>query len=139
MRFRGPFVFLSNFAACPVRLGGVLYPSVEHAYQATKTLDPVQQEAIRRAITPAAAKRLGRTVVVRPDWEAIKLEVMYQLLRGKFHREPWRAQLLAIPGLIVEDNDWGDTFWGVCRGRGENHLGRLLMQIREELRQEAGG
>lgn len=139
MRFRGRFAFLSNVAPCPVRLGGVVYPTVEHAYQAAKTVDPVQRETIRRATTPAAAKHLGRSVVVRGDWDDIKREVMRHLLRCEFHRQPFRSRLLAIRGPIVEENDWGDTYWGVCRVRGENHLGRLLMQVREELRQEAGG
>jgi N-glycosidase YbiA len=139
MRFRGPYAFLSHVAPCPVRLEGVVFATVEHAYQAAKALSPERREAIQRCPTPAAAKRLGRTLEVRPDWEAITLDVMRQLLRQKFRREPWRTWLLAVSGPIVEDHDSGDTFWGVCRGRGENHLGRLLMQIREEWRQGTGG
>ena len=60
---------------------------------------------------------------------------MRDLLRQKFAREPLRSQLLATgEAKLIEGNHWGDTFWGVCRGQGENHLGMLLMKAREEIR-----
>lgn len=130
--FRGDRWFLSNFFPAPVVLDGVTFPTVEHAYQAAKTLHRPSREVVRRAVTPGQAKRLGRTLILRPDWEAVKLQVMEALLRQKFADPALRAKLRALPGEIVEENTWNDTWWGRCRGRGENHLGRLLMRIRDE-------
>ena len=85
--------------------------------------------------TAAEAKQTGRTLSLRPDWETIKLGVMEQLLRQKFTTHAaLQDQLKSTrPHSLVEDNTWGDTFWGVCKGQGANHLGRLLMSIRDEL------
>lgn len=134
-KFSGSFRFLSNFYPAPVSMRGEIYPTTEHAFQAAKTLDPAERKTIRSASTPGQAKRLGRTVALRSDWEEIKLDVMAACLRAKFSREPLRSRLLATDkATLVEGNEWNDTFWGVCRGVGENHLGRLLMEVREELR-----
>jgi len=135
LEFRGPFRFLSNFWFTPVTLDGETYPTVEHAYQAAKTLSIVRRRAIQEAPQPGDAKRQGRTVPLRPGWDAMRLDVMCDLLEQKFAREPLRSLLLATGEvLLIEGNHWGDTFWGVCRGMGENHLGRLLMAAREEIR-----
>ena len=130
--FRGDLWFLSNFFPAPVVLDGVTYATVEAAYQAAKTLHRPSREVVRRAAIPGQAKRLGHTLILRPDWEAVKLQVMEALLRQKFADPKLRARLAAIEGEIVEENTWGDVWWGRCRGRGENHLGRLLMRIRDE-------
>ena len=134
--FRSQYAFLSNFYPCRVLLDGVTYGSVEHAFQAAKTVNPVERERIQRCSTPGAAKRLGREVVLRPEWERIKLGVMKELVRQKFTHDPrLRAQLLkTYPHPLVEENTWGDRFWGVCGGVGENHLGRILMEVRADLR-----
>jgi hypothetical protein len=81
------------------------------------------------------AKKLGRKCTIREDWDYIKLGIMDQILRAKFEQNPnLMAKLKATaPKELVEGNTWGDTYWGVCRGRGENHLGRLLMKIRDDL------
>lgn len=131
--------FLSNFWPAVVSLPGDpnVYASVEHAYQAAKSLDADQRWAISMARTAGGAKRLGKTVRLRPDWERVKLDVMLDLLRQKFiHAD--LAKLLRATGTaeLVEGNTWGDTFWGVCNGVGENHLGRLLMQVRTEITTE---
>lgn len=134
-RFTHEYRFLSNFWPAPVDLDGMTYPTVEHAYQAAKTLDPNEREWVRLAITPGDAKRRGRRVTVSADWESRKLQVMEDLLRQKFDpsRDQLYKMLLGTRGRgLVEGNDWGDTFWGVCRGEGQNHLGRLLMKIRDE-------
>lgn len=135
MRFRGDYAFLSNFYPVQVTYAGRVYPTTEHAYQAAKTTDPDERLAIALAPTPGAAKRAGRYVKLRPDWESVKLAVMEELLREKF-REPRLRKLLVDthPEKLVEDNTWGDRFWGVYEGRGENHLGKLLMKIRLEIR-----
>lgn len=130
-RFEGPFAFLSNFFPAPV-FG---YPTVEHAYQASKTLDKEERGKIRAAATAAIAKRLGKTVTLRGGWEELKLPYMEVLVREKFTRHPELGKRLLATGKeeLVEGNWWGDTFWGVSQGKGENHLGKILMQIRAEL------
>lgn len=142
-RFRGGFRFLSNFEIVPdgVELDGYRYATVEHAYQAAKTLDAQQREDIRLAPTAAVAKRLGRRADLRPDWDAIKIDVMHRLLWQKFQDPLLRTQLLATADVeLIEGNDWGDRFWGCTYGGhdrgwvGENHLGKLLMALREEIR-----
>lgn len=135
--FSGAHRWLSNFWPCPIRLGGALYPSTEAAFQAAKTLDGRERAEIAAATSPGSAKRLGRKVTLRADWEQIKLDVMRACIEQKFAREPLRSKLLATGDAeLVEDNTWGDRYWGVCDGRGENHLGRLLMVVRANLRQE---
>lgn len=136
-RFVDRYRFLSNFYPCAVTLGDEEYPSVEHAYQAAKTLDLPKRRMIRRAINAATAKKLGRNLVpLRPDWGTVKLEVMERLVREKFTRHQNLGNLLLLTGTeeLIEGNHWGDTFWGVCKGKGENHLGKILMRVREELR-----
>jgi len=139
-RFVGAYRFLSNFYACDVRLDDDWYPTVEHAYQAAKFFEPAHRWVIQSALTPGKARRLGRSAQLRPDWDNVRLVVMEGLLRQKFWRGTapalaLRARLLATyPSRLVETNSWGDVFWGVCDGVGENHLGRLLMEIREENR-----
>lgn len=134
--FSGPHRWLSNFWPAPVRMSGVVYPTVEHAYQAAKTTDPSLRQQIAAVRSPAEAKRLGRRLPLRPDWEQIKQPVMLACLRAKFRHPELHARLLATgDALLVEGNAWGDRYWGVCRGIGQNHLGRLLMQVRNELRE----
>ncbi len=133
--FRGDHAFLSNMFPCRVVFEGATYASVEHAYQAAKSDDPEVRERIGRAPTPRAAKQRGRRVAIRADWEAVKLLVMEQCLRSKFADPGLRRLLLATDHAeLVEGNTWNDRFWGVCRGTGENHLGKLLMNLRAEFR-----
>jgi ribA/ribD-fused uncharacterized protein len=135
LSFRG--TTFSNFLPCPVELDGVTYPSVEHAYQAAKTNDPAQRERVRGMPTSGKAKQAGRKVTIREDWEESKIEVMRGLLRQKFAPGTECARLLLETGEreLIEVNTWGDRFWGESpRGVGENHLGKLLMERRAELR-----
>lgn len=134
--FFGEYRWLSNFWPSPVRYEGLLFPTVEHAYQAAKCLHQEDKIRIQQAKTPVEAKRMGRRVALRPDWEQIKLDIMRSLLRQKFAPDTKLAQQLIATGdtQLVEINTWGDYYWGVCNGKGENHLGRLLMEIREELK-----
>jgi len=132
--FSGKFRFLSNFHPSPVTFEGLDYPSVEHAYQAAKTTDQSARDEIRLSATAGAAKKLGRRVVMRPDWESIKLGVMEELVRQKFADPDLKEALLATGcDELIEGNYWGDTFWGVCKGVGHNHLGQILMKVRSEL------
>jgi len=131
--FRGEYAFLSNFHHAVIWMSANEYPSVEHAYQAAKTLDSEERLIIRTAPTPAEAKRLGRTMTIQPAWEGMRLSTMRSLLLKKFGpQNPLLTdKLLATRDRkLIEVNNWGDIFWGVCRGRGLNWLGRLLMNVR---------
>lgn len=135
LEFRGSNRFLSNFHPAIVELDSVFYPTVEHAYQAAKTLDHKAREVVNSIMRPGGAKRWGRKVELRAGWEEIKVGIMLHLLRRKFLHHPLRKRLLATGRVtLIEGNSWGDTYWGACNGVGENKLGVLLMQVREELR-----
>jgi ribA/ribD-fused uncharacterized protein len=118
-----------------VEFEGAIYPTVEHAFAAAKTLDPAERELIRLASRPGEAKRLGRQVALRPGWDDLRVEVVRDLLARKFAPgSELSARLLATGNAqLVEGNTWGDRFWGVCRGQGRNQLGQLLMERREQL------
>lgn len=126
--------FLSNFYLSTIYVDKKPYASVEHAYQAHKVLDTNSQELIRKAATPQEAKKLGRCVQLRSDWEEIKIPLMHSFLRQKFEN-PFLQHMLLETGEaeLIHVNTWNDKFWGVCRGVGQNWLGRLLMEIREDL------
>jgi len=129
--FKGEYRFLSNFWPAVVVFEGITYPTTEHAYQAAKTLDQDDRLIISLMATPGQAKRAGRKIVIRDDWNDIKVDVMRSLLEQKFNYPELKQQLLATgTQRLVEGNTWGDVFWGVCRGKGENILGNLLMVIR---------
>ena len=129
--------FLSNFHPSTVRFDGVLYPTVEHAYQASKSLDPNVRDLIKRAKSPVEAKKLGQGVSVRSDWAEIKIKIMEGLIREKFENPFLRPLLLSTENsLLILNNKWNDRFWGVCRGVGENWLGKILMAERERIRCE---
>jgi len=131
--FRGEHFFLSNFYPFPFAWDGVTYPTLEHIYQAGKTADRSLRLAISLAGTPGQAKRLGRGVTLRPDWDRIKLAVMHELLLLKFS-DPTLRNLLLDTGdrPLIEGNNRGDKFWGVCDGIGLNWLGTLLMLVRSQ-------
>ena len=134
--FKGEYHFLSNFHPVTIRYEGIEYPSVEHAFQAAKTFDVEQRASIAALPTAAKAKRAGRRVDLRSDWNEIRVDVMRQLLKLKFKDPQLRSMLLATgEELLEEGNYWNDRFWGICKGSGENHLGLLLMEIREQCRQ----
>lgn len=131
--FRDQFSFLSNFYPAPVQLAGVIYPTVEHAYQAAKTLNPQQRQQFTSG-TPGEAKRLGQHISLRPDWDKAKLNIMKDLLQQKFKHPDLADKLKATGSAYLEEtNTWRDTYWGVCNNQGSNHLGKLLMAIRETL------
>lgn len=137
--FQGENRFLSNFWPCvvPVKLpdSDLSFCTVEHAYVAAKTLDPAHRKRISNLVTPGDAKRYGRELPLRPDWEEVKLGIMEDLVRQKFFNNPELEEKLLDTGNaeLIEANHWNDTFWGVCKGKGQNHLGKILMTIRSEL------
>jgi ribA/ribD-fused uncharacterized protein len=132
--FHGTYRFLSNFWYVPIEYEGLTYPSTEHAFQAAKTTVEEFRIAVRDSGGPGDAKRMGRQVPMRPDWDKMKVAVMRNILRKKFEHPALRAQLLATgDAQLIEGNTWDDYFWGVCNGQGQNWLGELLMQIRFEI------
>lgn len=126
--------FLSNFYPVVIKYDGMDYPSVEHAYQAAKTFDSRWRVRIADAKTPGKAKQLGRKCPLREDWGYMRISIMYELVRQKFSQDPL-CQMLLNTGTqaLIEVNTWGDHFWGLCKGRGTNHLGVILMSIRSEI------
>ncbi len=130
--FTGKYRFLSNFYPAPLIYEGIQYPTSEHAYQAAKTLYIESRFMIAELKTPGQAKRAGRKIIIRSDWENVKLQVMEDILFCKFNQNPRLMGLLIDTGTqeLQEGNYWGDRFWGVCRGSGQNHLGNLLMKVR---------
>ena len=134
--FQGDNRFLTNFYPCNVIFEGLSYKSSEAAYQANKSLDNlVRQEFC--SLDAREARRKGQSIKIRSDWEDDKLNVMYRILRSKFTQDSGlKFKLLSTGDAYLEEtNYWHDTFWGVYNGKGENHLGRLLMVVRDELRE----
>jgi len=131
--------FLSNFYPCSIESEGLIYKTTEHAFQAAKTSDIAKREEIRDADTAGKAKRLGRKVDLRKDWEEVKDDIMLTVLREKFKQQDLREKLLATENaVLVESTRWHDNYWGVCNcekcsGVGKNMLGTLLMKVRGEL------
>lgn len=129
--FRGKYFFLSNFYEAPLRFHTIWYESSEAAFQAQKTMDTRIQYAMSK-MKPGAAKKLGQVVPLREDWSQIKDAVMWQILIQKFYFNVPLVEMLCDTGTaqLIEGNKWGDKYWGVCGGVGENRLGYMLMQIR---------
>lgn len=137
-RASGPYGFLSNFARSPFHLDGYLWPTVEHYYQAQKFAGSEHEHLIRRAASPALAAHLGRdpTRPRRPDWAEVREEVLRRAVLAKFSQNRrLRAQLLATGSATLVERTRRDTYGG-GDGHGQNRLGRLLMQVRDQLRQE---
>ena len=139
-KFMGEFRFLSNFYRMNLKFEGKVYPTTEHAFQAAKTLDKSQKIKIRNANSPGDAKRLGRQVKLRPYWEEIKKQEMLMITRVKFCNSVLMKKLTDTgTQVLTEGNTWHDNYWGNCVCQecssilGENHLGLILMQVREEL------
>jgi hypothetical protein len=137
--FRDEYAFLSNFYPATVEYEGLRYPTVENAYQAAKTDDPkVRKQFVN--LTPLQAKRAGAQLPRKSNWFDISLQLMASLVLQKFQSHPDLKLALLDTGdaPLVEGNDWHDTFWGVCdcrkHGYGDNHLGKILMKVREVLK-----
>jgi len=147
--FRGDYDFLSNFHPCVIRYKGSTYNSVETAFQAQKNPDavdmfrnmstPEAKKANRLPIiNPGLAKRIGRSIRLRPDWEEAKDQIMFELLTAKFTQNQELRQRLLDTGksLLIEGNTWHDNYWGFCKcpvcalEEHKNKLGVMLMEIR---------
>ena len=132
------YEFLSNFYEVNVEYGGLVYGSNEAAFQAQKCLTE-EEKILFTEFSPSKSKGVGRRVILRPDWEEVKLGFMEEIVRAKFTQHPELAIKLLATGdqVLVEGNRWGDIYWGVDirTGQGQNNLGKILMKIREELMQ----
>lgn len=140
VEFDGQYAFLSNFYPSPFIHEGIVYPTNEHFFQAMKTLDIDERKKIAAAETPGLAKRMGRNVQLRSDWEKVKVYYMELGLRLKFANKALAEKLIATGDEeLVEGNWWCDQTWGSCncpkhiRIPGRNLLGMLLMELRKEL------
>ena len=148
--FRGQYNFLSNFYHSPFKASlygtatifnsalELVFNTNEHYFQASKATTFKEAKEVANARTPRHAKHLGNAIDARSDWDEIKLNVMLAGLRYKFAIPVLRDKLLATGDILLyEGNTWNDRYWGVTiyhsQRVGENHLGRLLMQVREEL------
>lgn len=132
--FRGKYFFLSNFYNSKIEINGITFLNVESAFQSFKDMD--KQSGFAN-LDPSSAKRKGRRVNLRYDWEDIKDDVMYQVVKAKFEQNKILKQKLIDTGeeYLEEGNTWNDTYWGVCRGKGKNMLGKTLMKVRLELKE----
>ena len=132
--FFDEFRWLSNFYECPVYYDGLFFSSSEAAYQSAKTLDEYGKQRFL-SLSPSKAKKLGTEIKVRKDWPEVKVSIMKEILLDKFTRNEDLKQLLIDTRdmYLVEENYWGDTFWGSCNGKGKNILGILLMEIRNQI------
>lgn len=112
------------------------YPTAEHAFQAAKCVNTVDEEKIRKSATPAIAKSIGRRIELRKDWDLKKLDIMEEILKIKFSDLQMKFQLLCTKNFeLIEQNRWHDEYWGVCvcqkhNMSGENNLGKIIMKIR---------
>jgi ribA/ribD-fused uncharacterized protein len=159
--FKQTYSWLSNFYLSPVKYEGFWFPCSENAYQAKKSSHLSNEEIARyigtenislntknlgycyfSRIKPAEAKKMGRIIPVRPDWETIKVDVMKDIVRLKFTQSSELRKFLLATGdeELVEGNTWHDNFWGDCSCnncrsiKGTNMLGKILMEVREELK-----
>lgn len=123
---------MSNFWNCPLTLDDIVYPTAEHAYMAQKAKTKEERLYISTISTAKEARYYGKSMELVDNWDAKRLKSMAKVLLAKFENEGLKDKLLATKHLYLEEtNTWGDTFWGVCNGVGENNLGKLLMNTRD--------
>lgn len=143
--FRGKYYFLSNYYTLPkpITYEGLVYTTSEAAYQAAKTKDIPMKRRISAVNSPAVAKKLGRRINVIKNWDEIKYDVMNEIVRLKFEANPALKQRLLQTGdaLLIEGNTWNDKFWGMIKNSegewvGENNLGKILMNLRDQWKEK---
>ncbi len=135
--FTGKYDFLSNFYKSQVEYEGIVYPTSEHAYQAAKSLNLEVKKDVAAIPSPSGAKKYGKTIQLRKDWEFVKLKIMYEIVSSKFKNSELAKKLLDTGDAILEEgNNWYDTYWGIYipTGKGENNLGKILMTVRKNIK-----
>ena len=145
-RFTEEYHFLSNFYPVYIEVNNLIYPTLEHAYQAMKTFDLDERKKIRDEKSPGKAKRLARKLKCREDWDLVKEEIMKELLTIKFNIETFKRRLLETgESILIEGNAWHDNEWGSCMCsrciniEGKNKLGKILMEVRNSLQEKEKG
>jgi ribA/ribD-fused uncharacterized protein len=131
-----PYGFFNNFKKAPFLIYDRWWKNVEAAYQAQKTFIQDEYDAIWKAETPREARDLGQKVTMRPDWDQVKYGVMLECVQAKFEQHKDLRDLLLSTGdeEIVEDSPI-DSYWGCgADGKGQNNLGKILMEVRSRLR-----
>lgn len=127
----------SNFSKTPMVIDGKLWDTVEHYFQAMKTEDETLREKIRKSPNPKEAKKLGRKLTLRQDWEQIRYLIMLKALRVKFSTEPLKSLLLDTKDALIYEDSPYDVIWGTGVrggvGTGKNLLGKAIMQVRDEM------
>ncbi len=137
--FRNEYYFLSNFYECSVSYKGLTYRNSEAAFQAQKDLS---KQELFVALSGAQARKLGKSrtqIKLREGWNDLRLPIMKEILKCKFDQNPELKKALMNTGnkYLIEGNTWNDTFWGVCRCKGQNNLGVLLMKLRKKYQDES--
>lgn len=129
----------SNFSTHEIDLDGYLWKTSEHYFQAQKFIDKDNFDRVKNALTPGKAKFIGKTTnALRPDWEDIKDDIMKRVVLAKFTQHKDIRDVLLSTGdeEIVEDSPT-DYYWGIgANGSGKNMLGKILMAVRDILRNE---
>lgn len=134
--FQGEYRWLSNFAPCKIKLDGITYDSVEHAYMSAKSDDIEWKEFCRDTKFAGTVKKQSRSIKLIDNWDKEKFTVMRKCLEQKFRQEPYKSNLKNTGDLIIEEgNNWNDRIWGIClkTGQGQNNLGKMIMEIRKSL------
>ena len=134
--FRDEYYFLSNFYEVPVTYNGITYKNNEAAFQAQKVAPSKEAMLEFKDLNSTEAKKLGRKVSLRSDWENVKVQIMRDLVYAKFTQNADLQEKLIDTGdeYLEEGNTWGDRVWGAVNGVGANLLGQILMEVREELK-----
>ena len=133
---------LSNFRPSPLEYDGLTFPSAEAAYQAQKTLDKEDRKRFEE-YDPKKAKKEGRKLVLRDDWDEVKYEIMVSVVYAKFTQNNELKEFLISTGdeeLLEDTTRWHDNVWGSCNCEkcrdipGQNLLGKALMEVRDRLK-----
>ena len=135
-QFQDEYRWLSNFSKCPITINDITYPSIEHAYQSAKSPLNSWKSFCSTTPSPAIIKKHSRNIKLIKNWEDVKVNIMRGCLIQKYSQEPYKSLLLKTGNAYIQEgNSWGDVFWGVDihTKKGQNTLGKLIMEIRNEL------
>ena len=135
--FKNQYFFLSNFYECPIYYNKLVFCNAEAAFQAQKVIDEKEQYKFIN-LNASQARKLGKTIVLRKDWEEVKDNIMYEIVKRKFtvNKELQQKLIDTKDEELVEGNWWHDTYWGIDSktGIGKDKLGKILMKVREEVK-----
>lgn len=147
--FSGDLEFLSNMYKIPIYFNESkydnfqpdfkVYPSSENLYQALKC-KYIKDRELFQNVDPHKSKRIGKTIEIRSDWDNVRLEAMKLAIDLKFKNIELGEKLIDLPdGKIIEFNNWGDRFFGICNGEGLDHLGKILRAKKQQIIKDKQG